>query len=246
MNKENLKVNVNREKPFLLKRVVAYLIDMIFVSVLATAISLVFINNTNYGKQAEQLIKLTEKYANKEITVEEFSQQSEELNYYLTKESVGTTIVTFSVAIVYYVVLCYYCNGITLGKYLMKLRIVSANENKLNAGNYLLRALFANLILSNLISIVFVLSMNKDTFTSIYPKINNVLSLFLLVTMLFIMYRNDGRGLHDLIANTKVISTKEVKLNVEVTDANVIEEKQIEEKKTDKKTNKSKKKEAKK
>ena len=44
----------------------------------------------------------------------------------------------------------------------------------------------------------------------------------MLFSIVFIMYREDGRGLHDLLANTKVISTKKGKEEIE---ANVIEEK---------------------
>ncbi len=152
------------------------------------------------------------------------------MNYYLTKDGVGTTIVNCSVAVVYFVILCYFCHGITLGKYIMKLRIVSANEKELNMGHYLIRGLFANLILSNLVSIVFVLTMNKETFVSIYPKVSNVLTIILLATILFIMYRNDGRGLHDLISNTEVIyidleNKDEVRKTEDTKDAVILEEK---------------------
>ena len=159
------------------------------------------------------------------------------MNYYLTKEGVATTIVSCSVAVVYYVILCYFCHGITLGKYLMKLRIVSANEKELNMGHYLIRSLFANLILSNLISIIFVLTMDKSTFINFYPKVSNALTVFLLATILFMMYRNDGRGLHDLMANTKIISTKIAKTKEEIKEE-VVEAKVIEEKVTKKNSKK--------
>jgi uncharacterized RDD family membrane protein YckC len=237
-----MKNDINREKPLFIKRVGAYLIDIIIVTLLATVISMIFIKNENYQKRSDELMKLTKDYTAGEITREEYSKEFDNLNYYVTKEGVGTTIINCSVAIVYYVVLCFFCHGITLGKYLMKLQIVSANEKELNMGNYLLRGLFANLILSNLVSIIFVYSMSKDTFVSVYPKVSSVLSLFILVTILVIMYRNDGRGLHDLLANTKVISTKEDKNNKdqEIKEAKVIEEKKVE-KKTPKKTTTKKK-----
>lgn len=241
--------NENREKPLFLKRVVAYLIDMILVSALATAISVVFINNNDYQLRTEQMIDLTRKLSNKEITNEEYTKESNELNYYLAKESVGTTAVMASVTIVYFVVLSYFCHGITLGKYLMKLRVVSANDKELNILNYLLRSLFINLILSNLFSVIFVSLMSKDTFISIYPRVNNILSLFILVTILFITYRNDGRGLHDFMANTKIISTKVKTIkeeNEEVKEAKVIDEKKIVKKATNKVTKTSSKKEVKK
>ncbi len=234
---------MNKEKPSFLKRIIAYLVDLIIVTLLATAISMVFIDNTNYQKQTNELMELTKSYTEGKITREEYSEQFDTLNYYVTKEGVGTSIVNCSVAIVYYVILCFFCHGITLGKFLMKLRIVSSNEKELNIGHYLIRGLFVNLILSNLVSIIFIYAMNKETFISVYPKVSSVLSIFLLVSMLFIMYREDGRGLHDLMANTKVISTKEPKeerVKEEVVEAKVIEEKKVDDKKetTKKKTTK--------
>ena len=236
--------NITIEKPLFFKRVVAYLIDIIIVTLLATAISMVFIDNTNYKKQSEELMDLTRKYSAGEITKEEYNASYDNLNYYLTKEGVGTSIINCSVALVYYVILCFFCHGITLGKFLMKLQIVSANDKELNMGNYLIRGLLVNLILSNLVSIIFVYALSKETFISIYPKVSSVLSLFLLATILFIMYRDDGRGLHDLLSNTKVINTKKLKVkeeDIEIKEANVIEEKKIKEKKPEKEVKETKK-----
>ena len=210
---------------------------------------MVFINNNDYQLRTEQMIDLTRKLSSNEITNEEYTKESNELNYYLAKESVGTTAIMASVTIVYFVVLSYFCHGITLGKYLMKLRVVSANDKELNILNYLLRSLFINLILSNLFSVIFVSLMSKDTFISIYPRVNNILSLFILVTILFITYRNDGRGLHDFMANTKIISTKVKTIkeeNEEVKEAKVIDEKKIVKKATNRVTKTSSKKEVKK
>lgn len=230
---------MNRDKPYFVKRVIAYLIDFIIVTLLATVISMIFIRNDDYQVKTEQLMDLTRKYTTNEITREEYTKQFDEMNYYLTKDGVGTTVINFSVAIIYYVILCYLCHGITLGKYIMKLRIVGANNKELNVGNYFIRSLFVNMTLSNLISILFVYTMSKDTFVSIYPKVSSVLTLFLLATILFIMYRNDGRGLHDLIANTMIISTKDIpeeKENKdEIKEAEVIKEKKTTKKKSTKK-----------
>lgn len=220
---------MNNEKPYFLKRFAAYLIDLIIVTLLASAISLVFLKNTTGQTSTEEYMTLTKKYTSGEITQEEYTKASNEFNYLMTKENVGITIVNIGVALVYYVILCYFCHGITLGKYLLKMRIVSSKDKELNMGNYLLRALFVNLLLTNIISVVFVSVLDKESFMSIYPKISNGLTIFLLATLIFMMYRSDGRGLHDMISGTVVISTKEPKNkeNVqEVTEAKVIEEKE--------------------
>lgn len=228
---------MNRDKPYFVKRVIAYLIDFIVVTLLATAISMVFIKNDNYQMKTEQLMELTRKMTTGEITREEYTKQFDEMNYYVTKEGIGTRVINFSISIIYYVILCYLCHGITLGKYIMKLRIVGANNKELNVGNYFIRSLFINMILSDLISILFIYTMNKDTFISIYPKVSSVLTLFLLATILFIMYRNDGRGLHDILANTMIISTKDIKEEEkeEVKEAEIIKEKKTNKKKSTKK-----------
>jgi len=240
--------NESNEKPYFLKRVVAYLIDLILVMLLSTSITMVFINTDNYRNRTEELMNLTKSYSEGKITKEEYSAQFDEMNYFVTKEGVGTSIVTCSVSLVYYVILCYFCHGITLGKYIMKIRIVGNNDKKLTIGHFLIRALLVNLILSNLISIIFVSTMNQSTFVSIYPKVSNVLTIFLLATLLCMTYRNDGRGLHDILASTKVISTKEKKIKEEVKEEikeevkdEVVEAKVIEEKKLSNKKSTNKK-----
>lgn len=227
---------MNREKPYFLRRAIAYLIDIVIVMLLSGIISTIFIKNDNYKNESQKLLELTSKYTSGEITKEEYSKEFDNINYYLTKDSAGTTIVTVSVSLAYYVILCFYCGGITLGKYIMKLGIVSANDKKINLGNFLLRSLLVNLVLSNIASISLVLLLNKDSFIAIYPKVSNALTLLLLASLIFMMYREDGRGLHDLIANTKVVSTKKKKEEQEeVQEAKVVEEVKIKKEKKNKK-----------
>ena len=232
---------MNKEKPYFLKRFAAYFIDMIIVSILASIISVVFVNNTKYQNASKELMTLTEKYTKNEITKDEYTKQFDELNYTMTKENVDVTIINCSVGLVYYVILCYFCHGITLGKYLMKTRIISSKDKELNMGNYLLRSLFVNLLLSNILSVVLVSLLDKSSFISIYPKVSNVLTLFMLASVVFMMYREDGRGLHDMISGTRVISTKGIKKNEEEVKEEVVEAKVIEEKTTKKSTEEKKK-----
>lgn len=232
---------MNREKPYFLKRSIAYLIDLIIVSLLASLITLIFIgNNTKNVNYTTELLSLRDQLSKKEITEEAYIEKSNDLTYLNSKSNVGMTLTVVGVSLVYYVILCYFCNGITLGKYLMKLQIVSNKDKKLNMLNYLIRGLLINLILMYTLDSVLVLTLNKESFVAVYSIISYVLTLFLLATLLFVMYREDGRGLHDIIAGTKIISTKELKVKENIPEE-VVEAKVIEEKKTVKKESKPKK-----
>ena len=43
---------------------------------------------------------------------------------------------------------------------------------------------------------------------NLYLTTNELETIFVIVTLFLILYRKDGRGLHDMIANTMVITEK--------------------------------------
>ena len=221
---------MNKKKPLVFKRVVAYLIDILIVTLLSGIVTIVFTNNTKYENDSNKLVELTSKLSQGEITSDDFFKEYDELSYSLIKDSIDVNIITCTISIIYFVIMCYYCHGITLGKYIMKLKIVSANDKKLTIFNYLLRSLIINMILSNVFSVVFVLILSKDTFMTVYPKITNCTTLLLVLSFILIMYRNDGRGVEDFMGNTKVVNFKDLEENDIVKEAKVIEEKKESEK----------------
>ena len=217
-------------KPGTHKRVIAYLIDLIIITLLSGILTVVIIDNTKYEEKENELVELLTKFTNKEITQEEYLETYDNLNYELTKESVGVTVITCVMSLVYYVVLCYYCKGVTLGKYFMKIRIVSNNGKKLTILNYFLRSLVINMILSHALTILLIKVLSKSQFISVYTYVQNALSILILASLLLIMYRNDGRGIEDFMGNTKVINFKDEELEKEevkeeVKDAVIVEEK---------------------
>ena len=215
---------MNKKKPFVYKRVMAYIIDLLIVTLISGILTIVFTDNSAYEKDTDRMMDLTKKYTTKEISEEEYYKQFDELNYQLTLDSVGVTAITCGVSIIYYVILCYYCHGITLGKYIMKIKIASANGKKLNLGNYLLRCLVINMVLSNLLNIILVESLSKTSFLSIYSKVSNGFTLLLLLSFILIMYREDGRGVEDFMGNTKIINIKDEEVSNNVEEATVVNE----------------------
>lgn len=213
-----------------LKRVVAYLIDIILVSIVSTFLTSNSFINKDYDKYQdtydkyeevyEEYIDLTEELDNEKLTDEEYNKKIEEINgeyelvfedynYKLVKLSIIPTSISIVILILYFVGLQYLLKGQTLGKKIMKLQIKSNNNKKLNIFNYILRSLILNEVLINVVSIVFILVLNKSGYL-IYNQIVYVISYVIEMAIIFmIVFDKNNRGLHDYLSNTKVVDLKE-------------------------------------
>jgi len=224
------------KKPYIYKRITAYFIDILLVAMISSAITMFFPSNDKYEASYSELMEIIEKRKNDEITEKEYVALYDEVNYDLSKNSVDTTIVIIAITLLYFVVYNYYSKGETIGKKLMKIKIVSNNDNKLTINNYLLRCLVANTALSNIVSVILILTLSKKNYILYSNKLSTAFSIIYVLCFVFILYRNDGRGLHDLLAGSIVINKKDE----EVKEAEIVSEKEeIESKeKTENRSNK--------
>lgn len=241
-----------------LKRIGAYLIDIILVSVVATLLtSNTYINrdykkytktydayNDEYNeysgyytklenyyedkkleeKEYDKLLKFDKKYSkklkevyeDKKLSEEEYSEVIESLNleykdkdidysYKLLKYSLIPTVVNLMCIMLYFIVMQFYFGGQTLGKKILKLKVISNNDKKLNIVNFLIRSLVVNELFINILNVIFLLILSKNNYL-IYNKIIYVVTYILEMAILFtIVFDKHNRGLHDCISNTKVI-----------------------------------------
>jgi len=213
-----------------MKRFVAYTIDIMLVSIVSTLItSNSYINkdykkyisvseeyNEFYDEYEDSLDELQDSLEDEEITQDEYDEKEKIINdkyndkninynYKLIKLSVIPTIISILVILLYFVVIQFYLNGQTLGKKIMKLRVVSNNGKKLNILNYLLRSLILNSVFTNVLTVIFVLTLSKNGYL-IYNEIIYVVNYILEMAIIFMMcFDKNNRGLQDYVANTKVV-----------------------------------------
>lgn len=192
-------------KAYFFPRLLAYIIDIFIVSLVAGLISGILPNNGNYEKLREESISLQEKYMNQEISEEEFVRQNALVMYDLDYASVMLYIVEITVVILYFIVFQFYNNGQTLGKKLMKLQTVSIDDRKLTVNDYIYRAMILNSVLVNILVVVLVMFMSRDFYFWVNFPLQLIQIVLLLVTVFMIMFRKDGRGIHDMVAHSKVI-----------------------------------------
>lgn len=161
---------------------------------------------------------IVSKYDDKEISKGEYTKITKELNqkfdniakdyvYILNKESIPNTIITLVCTLLYFGIIQYFLKGQTIGKKLLKLKIVSSSDKNISVLNYLLRSLIVNDVFLNAIGLVFLVFSSKN----IYQQADNILQVLVSVVEAIIIFlvltREDSRGLHDLLCHTKVIST---------------------------------------
>lgn len=207
------------------KRVLAYLVDVMIISFVSLLLTYFVPTSENYNKLNKEFETLTIDYRNQEVTMEEYLEKGTDINYQLNKEGVPQTIVSTVLSIIYFVVLTYFMNGETLGKKLMKIKITSNNDKKLTMNNYLIRALVIDSVLMNIITIITILLFSKDIYLTSYNIISYVFSFVYIVSLAMILFSKNGRGLQDILANTKVISTETVEEKQEVLEKEIVNKK---------------------
>ncbi len=189
------------------KRIWAFFIDYLLVSLFLTMVYQIRILNPNYEKYNETYEKYTELISdldsNEYLSFIE-SKDYKLINYDLSKYSISLVCINLIVYILYFGGFQFWNKGQTIGKKIMKIKLVSKKDN-LKLWQCLLRTVILYSILFEVIKVIVItfVSVNKFYF------INNILSVassFLFYTVvLCILFRKDGRGLHDILCDTDVV-----------------------------------------
>ena len=186
------------------ERVGSYLIDTVIVTFIFSLICLGVGNNTSTTKKLME--ELDDKLLEEKITVEEYLEEYQGLMYDYQKENVLQSGISVALTIAYYVVFQYMNKGQSIGKKLLKLRVVDKNTNKpISILKGLLRSLLILSILSGTLSIILLYIVSEKVYFPIYSVLLVIEGIFVLTTIILILYKKDKRGLHDIITNTVVI-----------------------------------------
>ena len=190
-------------KASFIKRFGAFVFDAFILSFVFSLISMGFITDTKSINN--ELTDMLEQFEKEEINIEEYSDKVNEINYELQKKSLIPNVLNIVLYIGYFIVFGYLNNGQTLGKKLFKIKVVTDKEDKIGILNIVLRSLFIYGILTLLYSVIFINILNKNMFSYGNVIVTYVETIFMVVAFFMVLYRKDGRGLHDMIAKTKVI-----------------------------------------
>ena len=192
------------------RRVGAYLIDLIIAVVLMGIVSFLFEINAN-----DSIIELNSKLKDlnvaiidQEITYNNYVYEYSDAIQSLDKLTVPTNIICLIILITLYVVIPYKNNGSTIGKKILHIKLVKENGKDVGIKTLFFRSFLFNSIGYLIISILTVFLFNSVG----YFFVTTILILFeillVFISGFMISYRHDKRGMHDLLMHTKVVKIK--------------------------------------
>ena len=185
-------------------RLAAYLIDFIIVSIIISLISQGLVTK-KIEKLNDELQSTISEYTTGELSMEEYVEKTSDLTYEIEKISLPTNIVSIVIYIGYFVVFQFLNKGQTLGKKLMKIKVVDKEEKNPSLLEIIIRTLFIDQILTNILLILVVAFFSKQIFFSAYYLIVGIQYLFIIVTSIMMLYRKDKLALQDLMSQTIVV-----------------------------------------
>ena len=186
------------------ERLGSYFIDTIIVSFIFSLICLGFGEYTSSAQK--EMEKLDKQFLEEVITPEEYLEEYKGALYNYQKETVLQSGISVALTIAYYVVFQYMNKGQSIGKKLLKLQVVDKDTNKpISILKGLLRSFIILSILSGTLLIIFLYIFNSKNYIISYSTVLMLEAIFTLTSVMFVLYRKDRRGLHDMMSNTIVI-----------------------------------------
>ncbi len=192
----------------LLKRLVAFIIDMFIVIIISETLSRIdFINiyKDKYQEEYAQYIELYNDALEEKVTLEEYNEKAVTYNYNLGKLSIISSTIYIVITISYFVGFNCLYQGQTIGKRILRIRIISSKDSNVRLWQYILRIVLLTGIFSNVVLILSVLFMNENIYYNISYFVNVFEYILQLVIIITTIINKNGRGLHDIICQTTVV-----------------------------------------
>ena len=99
-------------------------------------------------------------------------------------------------------------NGQTIGKKIMKIRVVNKDNSNVGHGILIFRTAVIYGVIESIISLIILQFISSNMYLYVITPLEFLQYAFVLISLFMIMFRKDGKGLHDILFKTKVVSLK--------------------------------------
>lgn len=191
------------------KRLIAYIIDFFIISFFMSLVSSSGVLNKSLYQYNDATERLNNLYTEAlELDEENLSDKLDEMkNIVYDVNNFGGLYFSLEIIVMlgYYVIFQYFNKGQTIGKKLLKIRVVSIDDSELSLGNLLLRSIILYSVIFTILNMIIIQFTSVNAFYNIYTILGLINILITYGTYFMILFRKDEKGLHDLIASSKVV-----------------------------------------
>ena len=185
-----------------IQRALAYLLDIFILSFIFSIITIGFKPNSDIEKKYNEVY---DNYIKGEITAEQYLDEYTDVLYDMQKANALPNAINTVLIIAYFIVFQYLNKGQTIGKKLLKIKIVNEDKKEISLKQMLIRGIMIYSILSSLINIILFFNVSRKVYMTSYLTIGAIETLILFLSAIFILYRNDKKALHDIVSKSIVI-----------------------------------------
>ena len=194
------------------RRFSAYLIDYLFIFLLITMISQIRVLNPTYNEYIDSYGRYTEIY--EDLTVDNVleiaeSDEYKEVNYDLSRYSVSISIISLVVYFAYFVGFQKWNKNQTLGKKMFNIEVASDDGKDVSWFQMLIREIIIYNLLLEILSIISIFVFDYQGYWVASNILTFIAGLISWVSVFFILFRKDGKGIHDLLAKTRVVGKEQ-------------------------------------
>lgn len=190
-------------------RLLAFLIDVIIVTLIFSLINSLLPKSHNIQVLEQELTELRSNYLKKDIGISVYFNRYATIQRSLEQQHIPNYILNTVIILCYFGLVPYYWDGKTVGKKLLKIKVIkNEKKTKVSLNDYLLRLLINNGIICLLISMVTVFIFDDVKYLLAVIICGIIQFLLVIISSFMIIYRHDLKGVHDLICGTSVIKER--------------------------------------
>lgn len=190
------------------KRFIAYFIDFVILSMFIVFVS-TFVKTSNIDHLQIEMNTLNEQFLTKKVDFITY------LNYYsiilhdMDMQKIVIQLISILYIGLYYILLPYKNKGRTLGKMIMHIEVYK--KGKIHINTFIGRCLLINGLAYLLLSTLFVLILPSFSYLLTISILGIFQIILVFISGFMILYREDGKAVHDLLTASYVREYDEVK-----------------------------------
>lgn len=184
-------------------RIFAYLIDLFIVSFISSLIFCLPVFNKeseNYLNETTKYSETYQKYINEEVNEDDVL----DAQYNMQRAATTLLITKSGITILYFSIIPYFRNYKTIGQKLLKIKVSPYKGKEINAGKFFIRGLIKSNVIFDITTILYLILASKSTYINASAIITYISYAMYLILLESIIFNQEKRGLHDIIANTKI------------------------------------------